>query len=55
MSRGVQVFRQTDVTKAIRGAQNAGLAVDRFEIDKSGKIVVITSEQRRDDASVTLS
>jgi hypothetical protein len=41
MSRGVQAFKQTDVTKAIKGAQNAGLAVQRFEIDRAGKIVVI--------------
>jgi hypothetical protein len=40
MSRGLQVFRQTDVTKAIKAAQNADLDVQRFEIDRSGKIVV---------------
>ncbi len=41
MSRGLQVFRQTDITKAIRAAQKAGLDVQRFEIDRAGKIVVI--------------
>jgi hypothetical protein len=41
MSRGIQAFRQTDVTKAIRGAQNAGLEVQRFEIDRAGTIVVM--------------
>jgi hypothetical protein len=42
MSRGVQIFRQTDVLKAIMAAQKAGLAVHRFEIDRAGKIVVLT-------------
>ena len=44
MSRGVQIFRQTDITKAIRAAQNAGLDVQRFEIDRAGKIVVIADK-----------
>jgi hypothetical protein len=48
MSRGVQIFRQTDVLKAIMAAQKAGLDVRRFEIDRAGKIVVIT-----DKAAVT--
>ena len=39
MSRGVQSFRQGDVTKALKGAQNAGLEVQRIEIE-AGKIVV---------------
>jgi hypothetical protein len=42
MSRGVQIFRQTDVLKAIMAAQKAGLEVHRFEIDRAGKIVVLT-------------
>lgn len=47
MSRGNQVFRQGDVTKALKGAQNAGLEVDRVEIE-AGKIVVFAgkSDQR---------
>jgi hypothetical protein len=44
MSRGIQVFKQTDVTKAIKGAQNAGLDVHRFEIDRAGKIVIIAGQ-----------
>ena len=43
MSRGVQMVRQADVRKAIRAAQSAGLVVQRFEIDRAGKIVVLTS------------
>jgi hypothetical protein len=44
MSRAAQVFRQADVTKAIKGAQNAGLDVHRFEIDRTGKIVVLAGK-----------
>ena len=41
MSRGAQSFRQVDVTKAVKGAVNAGLAVKRVEIDnKTGNIVL---------------
>jgi hypothetical protein len=45
MSRAAQIFRQTDVAKALRAAQNAGLDVWRFEIDRAGKITVIASKQ----------
>lgn len=34
-------FRQIDVTRAIKGAQAAGLEVAQFVIDKSGNIVVV--------------
>ena len=44
MSRGVQKFRQGDVAKAIMAAQKAGLDVHRFEIDRAGKIVIITDK-----------
>ena len=43
MSRGAHKFKQGDVTKAIKGAVNAGFAVARVEIDnKTGKIIVFT-------------
>jgi hypothetical protein len=48
MARGLQIFRQSDITKAIMAAQKAGLDVRRFEIDRAGKIVVIA-----DKAAVT--
>jgi hypothetical protein len=41
MSRGVQAFKQTDAVKALKAAKNAGLDVQRFEIDRTGKIVII--------------
>ena len=49
MSRGAQVFRQTDVTKAAKATLNAGLAVQRIEIDQAGKIVVIVGKAAADD------
>ena len=43
MSRGQQTFRQSDVTKALKATVKAGIAVERVEIDKDGKIVVVTA------------
>jgi deoxycytidylate deaminase len=44
MSRGPQTLKQGDVTKAIKAAMNAGLSVKRFEVDREGKIIVITGD-----------
>jgi hypothetical protein len=46
MSRGAHKFKQGDVTKAIRGAVNAGLSVQRVQIE-DGKIIVFAG--RPDD------
>jgi hypothetical protein len=43
MARGPLTFRQSDVTRAVRAVRNAGAEVLRVEVDKSGKIVVVTS------------
>jgi len=51
MSRGAHKFKQGDVTKAIKGAVNAGLAVKRFEIDRDGKIVVFAGRPDNQPAS----
>jgi hypothetical protein len=40
MSRGAQTFKQGDVTKAIKGAERAGLKVQRAEIAADGRIVL---------------
>jgi hypothetical protein len=53
MSRGLQVFRQTDVAKAIKAAQNAGLDVQRFEIDRAGKIVIVTLKTTSEPETVS--
>ncbi len=42
MSRGQQTFKQGDVTKVLKATVKAGIAVERVEIDKDGKIVVVT-------------
>jgi hypothetical protein len=44
MSRGPQTFRQRDVAAAIRAARAGGLEVTRVEIDRAGKIVLVTTK-----------
>jgi len=50
MARGPCTFKETDVTRALRATVKAGLDVQRCEIDKDGKIVVVTG--RRAEAIV---
>ncbi len=42
MPRGARTFRQVDVTRALKGAVAAGIVVKRVEIERDGKIVVVT-------------
>jgi hypothetical protein len=44
MARGQSTFKQSDVTRALRAASAAGQPVQRFEIDREGKIVVFVGE-----------
>ena len=44
MSRGPQMFKQSDVTKALKATLQAGIYVDRVEIDRHGKIVIVTAK-----------
>ena len=44
MSRGRQIFKQRDVTKALKATVKAGIVVERVEIDKHGKITVVTAK-----------
>jgi len=44
MSRGPTTFRQSDLTRAIRGVRNAGVQVSRAEIGKDGKIIIVVGE-----------
>jgi hypothetical protein len=44
MSRGQQTFKQRDVTKALKATVKAGLPVERVEIDKGGRIIIVTSK-----------
>ena len=43
MARAASAFRQSDLTKAIKAATAAGVNIARVEIDKDGKIVIITA------------
>lgn len=45
MSRGQQKFKKNDVTKALKATVNAGISVERVEIDKNGKIVIVTGRE----------
>lgn len=48
MSRRQHTFKQCDVTKAIKATVKAGIAVGRVEIDKDGKIIIVS---RPEDAA----
>ena len=51
MARGTAPFKQSDVTRAVRGAVAAGVEVVRIEIDATtGSIIILTS--RAADAAV---
>jgi hypothetical protein len=41
VSRGPQTFRQRDVTAALKAAKAAGCEVERIEVGKDGRIIVI--------------
>lgn len=51
MSRGVHKFKQGDVTKALKGAVNAGVKVQRVEIDTTGKIILFTGSSTEPTAN----
>jgi len=44
MARAPSTFRQQDVTRAVKAVAAAGVHIARVEIDKTGKIVIITAE-----------
>jgi hypothetical protein len=44
MARGQSTFRQRDLTAAVKAVVAAGCEVVRVEVDKAGKIVVVTGE-----------
>jgi len=43
MTRAPSTFRQQDVTRAVKAVAAAGVHIARIEIDKAGKIVIITT------------
>jgi hypothetical protein len=40
MGRGAQTFKQGDITKALKGAEKAGLKVHRTEVRQDGSILL---------------
>ena len=50
MSRRPCVFRQRDVTRAVKAVAAAGVTVAKVEVDKDGKIVVVVGEAGKTDA-----
>jgi hypothetical protein len=49
MSTGKSTFKETDVRRAIKAVQAAGLAVIGVSITKDGAIDVRTSKEKHDD------
>ena len=46
MNRAPSIFRQQDLTKAIRGATKAGVDIARIEIAKDGRIVLVVGNSQ---------
>jgi hypothetical protein len=45
------VFSLSAITRALKGAQAAGLSVSRYEIGADGKLVIYTGDEPPDDIS----
>jgi hypothetical protein len=45
MSRGPRTFRQGDLTRVVKAVRAAGVEVARVEVDKAGRIVVVTAKE----------
>jgi hypothetical protein len=46
MTRAPSIFRQQDLTKAIRGATKAGVDIARIEIAQDGRIVIVAGKSQ---------
>jgi hypothetical protein len=44
MARSPSAFRQGDITRAVKAMAAAGQRVARVEIDKTGRIILVTGE-----------
>jgi hypothetical protein len=45
MARRSSTFRQRDVTRVLRATIAAGIGVGRIELDRDGKIIVVTMNE----------
>jgi hypothetical protein len=52
MSRVPSTFKQADVTRAVKAVVAAGVDIARVEIDKSGKIVIVTNKSPSEGLAV---
>ena len=50
MSRAACTFKQTDVTRAVKAVVAAGVSIVRVEIDRDGKIAIITESANDNQA-----
>jgi hypothetical protein len=55
MPRSLRTFRQTDLTRAIKGARNAGVNVARAEIARDGRIVIVIGESGEVNTEIDLT
>jgi hypothetical protein len=49
MVRAASTFRQRDVTRAVKAVAAAGVSIARVEIDKAGRIVIVTGQSGPQD------
>jgi hypothetical protein len=52
MTRASSTFRQQDVTRALKAVTAAGVDIARIEIDKAGKIVIVTTNESQGGPAV---
>jgi hypothetical protein len=52
MARGTCTFKQSDVTKAVKGARLAGVEIARVEIGRDGRIIVVTGKPEHGSVAV---
>jgi hypothetical protein len=48
MPRGKQTFRRTDLKRAAAVLRDLGLSLERVEIDKDGKIILVPGKPAND-------
>lgn len=54
-ARRSALFKQADLTRAVKALQRAGLAVSGAEIDQAGKIVILTGRRSEETEARTAS